>query len=347
VRLAGSKHFSQDVLEVLGKVYEDRYHKFVIFAGAHDIYGLSKLRNLRNTLLILFLASISLTALAGWIYAGRALTPLSRVIKDVKRLDPEKLDMRLTESSHQDEIGRLIGTFNMLLERIEKAVNLQKLFITGASHELKNPLTSITSQLQVALLRERSAAEYKTLISSILEDITLLNKTTNDLMEFARLSHEKQVARGPIRIDDVIWQAAEFFSRTKPDYRVEVRMDQLPPDENMLIVYGHGALLHVALVNLIDNACKFSPDHSCVVELSGHDGRLRVAVRDKGPGIAEHQRPYIFEPFYRGDSTAQSQGHGVGLALTKKIFELHGVELHLDTAAGKGTMFTAVFDPSA
>lgn len=340
VRHAREVILNQEPLEILGITYEDRQHKFVVFAGANDIYGKSKIRNLRKTLLILLICSITGIAIAGWIYSGRALKPLARVIKDVKNLDPTHLAGRLSIGRHNDEIGRLIATFNMLLDRIEKTFNLQKLFITGASHELKNPLTSITSQLQVSLIRERSQEEYRALVMSVLEDIQALNKTTHDLMELARLTNERYVVREPVRIDEVVWKATESLLKTHKEYNINVQM-QLPHDQDLLIVSGHPALLQVALTNLMDNACKFSPDNSCTIELELWQEQVLIRIIDQGPGIPEEIQPFIYMPFFRGDSTAQEKGHGVGLSFTKTILELHDAQLDLLTN-NSGTTFTII-----
>lgn len=340
VRDAGNKRFSRGEIEILGKVYESGSHQFVVFAGAYDMYGLRKLWNLRNTLLVLFTGILTIVAVAGWVFAGRALKPLITVIDDVNALDLRRLEMRLPETVNKDEIGELISTFNMLLTRIENAFNLQRLFINGASHELKNPLTAITSQLQVALLNKRSEQEYRELMASILDDIRLMNRTANNLMEFARLTHEKEVGLESVRIDDVIWEVTGNFRKNEPGYKVEVIMNDLPDDQNRLIIPGHASLLGVALANIVDNACKFSPDQACTLSLQTNEGSFRITVSDNGPGIPESQLPYIFEPFYRGKMKTGHKGHGIGLALSQKILQLHNAKLSVETRVGHGTVFS-------
>ena len=343
IRLSGRKEFTQDGFEMLGITYNDKFNRFVVFAGAIDTYGISKLNNLRLNLIVLFFIIISIVAISGSIYAGRALKPLITVVDQVEQMNVDRLDNRLDPGNQKDEIGRLINTFNTLLDRIEHAFGLQKLFLSGASHELKNPLTSITSQLQVVLIKDRSNEEYKQLLHSILEDIKNLNKTTLDLIEFSRLNYENQVELDDVRIDDVLWYCREQFNKTKPAYHIHIELDNMPDDGDLLAIKGNEPLIRIAFINLIDNACKFSADHTCTIRLEINPESLRVSFSDRGVGISPEEIGLIFEPFYRSNSTAEVQGHGIGLALTRKIIQLHHAKLDLNSVKGSGTTFFIQF----
>lgn len=345
IRYHGRKEFTQQGYEVIGITYNDKFNHFVILASADDQHGFRKLTNLGETLIGLLFIIISISAITGWIFSGRALKPLSDVIDEVKSLNLESLDSRLRESKYNDEIGRLIDTFNTLLGRIEDAVKLQKLFVSGASHELKNPLTAITSQLQVTLINERSNEEYKKIIASILEDIKSLNKTTLDLMEYARLNYEKEVQLSEVRIDDILWFCKDFFAKTNTEYKVSINLVNMPEDEKKLIISGNEALLKIAFINLIDNGCKFSNNKSCEVNLSFRNDILTVNVADRGVGLSKEEIDLIFEPFYRTNNTAEIKGHGLGLALTKKIIQLHKANILVTSKKGAGTTFTLSFRP--
>lgn len=343
IRLHGRREFREDGFEVLGMTYNDKFNRFVVFAGAIDTYGINKLNHLRNNLIMLFFIIISIVALSGWVYAGKALKPLITVVSQVERMNVDRLDNRLNPGNHRDEIGRLIDTFNTLLDRIEHAFGLQKLFLSGASHELKNPLTSITSQLQVILIKDRSNEEYKQLLHSILEDIKNLNKTTLDLIEFSRLNYENRIELTDMRIDDVLWYCREQFHRTHPDYHIHIELDNMPDDGDLLVIRANEPLIRIAFINFIDNACKFSADHTCTIRLEIHSETIRVSFSDRGVGLSEAEFGLIFEPFYRSNSTAETQGHGIGLALTRKILQLHDARIDLRSVKGSGTTFFVQF----
>jgi signal transduction histidine kinase len=339
VREKKELRYTDSDFEILGVHYTTDGDDLVVFASAFDLFGFSKLANLRRTLLILFFFLITVVAIMGSLYSGRALKPLLNLVREVESIDVNRFNTRIVTSKSTDEIGRLVVAFNDLLDRIQNAFQLQKIFVSGASHELKNPLTSITSQLQVVLLKDRQNDEYKTLIQSILEDIQNLNKTTMDLMEFARLNYENEISMSEIRVDDIVWQSTEDILKNNKVYRIHVNFRNMPEDANKLIIRGNAALLKIAFVNIIDNACKFSVDHTCNVQLEIEEGKLIILFIDKGIGLSQSELELIFEPFYRANSTTELKGHGIGLALTKKIIQLHNAFISVESKIGDGTSF--------
>lgn len=343
VRRTGQMTSSPAPFELLGLRYTNNDRVYVVFSCAIDKYGLSKLNNLRVTMILLFFLIISIVAFAGWIYAGRAMRPLSEVINDVEKINVESLDKRLTVSQNHDEIGRLIDTFNFMLERVEKSVMLQRLFVSGASHELKNPLTAITSQLQVVMLSDRSNEEYRVILRSVMDDIRKLNRTTLDLIEYARLSYEDEIQTSPVRIDDIIWSSRDYYLGNNPNCRVLLNFGTMPEDEKKLIMTGNEALLKVAFNNLIDNACKFSENKTCRIFLDVRDEQIEISFRDNGVGMDPAEIALIFEPFYRANNTAEVRGHGIGLALTRKIIQVHKARINVESKKGAGTNFTLSF----
>ena len=343
VRLTGRKNYSEGPFEILGLTYRHNNQNLVIFTCAFDKYGFSKMNNLRTTMILLFLLIISIVAFAGWVYSGRALKPLSNVINNVENISVENLNQRLNASSNKDEIGRLIDTFNLMLDKVEQSVKMQRLFVSGASHELKNPLTSITSQLQVLMLSERSKEEYKLMLQSLIEDIRRLNRTTLDLIEYARLSYEGEIQLSDIRLDDVLWSSRDQFQASNPNCHVILGFGDFPADERQLIIKGNDAMLKIAFNNLIDNACKFSADNSCWINFKLCKSELLVSFIDKGLGMTKQELLLIFEPFYRANNTAEVQGHGIGLALTKKIVQLHQGKITVESTPSVGTEFKLSF----
>jgi signal transduction histidine kinase len=343
----GRMEYSVGEFEMDGMRYIEGKNTYAVFCMAVDKYGLSKVENLRITMLLLLILIISIVALTGWVYAGRALKPLSEVINQVEKINVERLDRRLADNFQKDEIGRLITTFNIMLERVERSVKLQRLFMSGASHELKNPLTAITSQLQVVMLSDRSNEEYKRILQSVSEDIRRLNKTTLDLIEYASLSNEEVIQFTELRLDDVIWYCRDTYQLTHPECHVNLAFGDLPDNEKELIIRGNEALLKVAFNNLIDNACKFSKDASIWIHFEVLAQDIKISFKDKGMGMNPEELALIFEPFYRANNTAEVKGHGIGLALTKKVIELHKGKIDVQSEPNQGTVFTLAFKKSS
>ena len=188
VRQKQEIRFQREDIEVLGTVFATPQGRLVVFAGAVDQYSAENAKDLKNILIALFLLFILIVVLSGWFFAGQAVNPISEVIQQVDKLSPKRLEERLKSPDFEDEIGKMVSTVNRLLERIENAFKLQKTFIANVSHELKNPLTKISSQLEVSLLKERESNDYKKTISSVLEDTQDLAAITESLLELNKIS---------------------------------------------------------------------------------------------------------------------------------------------------------------
>jgi signal transduction histidine kinase len=335
--------YKQGSYDVLVTLYYTRYDRFVIVAAAKDVVGSLHLEKLKIILSIVCLISLLLFFIAGWFYSGRALKPISDVVKKVEDISITSLNLRVHEGNGNDEIGKLAKTFNKMLERLETSFAMQKNFIANASHELRTPLTSINGQLEVLMMKDRSTAEYKTALGSVLDDIKSLIVLSNRLLLIARTS-----AEGPlhfnkkIRIDEILWQAQEEIIRFNNDYHINISIDDSLTDSDQMIVVGDENLLKVAVSNIIDNACKYSPNHSVDIKFRHLEKFIEVVFEDKGIGISEEDLKKIFEPFYRGANTISISGTGIGLPLVSQIIKNHNGTVNLTSKLGKGTVVTVL-----
>ena len=234
-------------------------------------------------------------------------------------------------------------TFNKMLERLETSFAMQKNFIANASHELRTPLTSINGQLEVLMMKDRSTTEYKAALASVLDDIRSMIDLSNRLLLIARTSAEGPVNfNKKIRLDEILWQTQEEIIRFNNDYRINISMDDSLTDSEQMIVVGDDSLLKVAVSNLIDNACKYSSDHSVDIEFRHIDKFIEVVFEDRGIGISEEDMNKIFEPFYRGSNTLLISGTGIGLPLVNQIIKNHNGKISLSSRLGKGTIVTVL-----
>jgi signal transduction histidine kinase len=336
----GEVRFKQGQYEALGVLFADKGERVVAVAAAVDIYGLKKLANLRTVLLVVFGASIVLVLISGWLYAGKALEPISRVIEQVDDIGITSLDMRVAGGSGEDEIAKLASTFNKMLERLETAFNVQKNFIANASHELRTPLTAITGQLEVTLMNERTGPEYRRAIASALEDMRNLNTISNRLLLLAQTSTEASAADfKPLRIDDVVWQVRSELLRRNREYRITVNLDPDLQDEEQMTVMGNEQLMKTAVANVADNACKYAPDRHVHIDIRPRGRNIGLRFTDHGIGIDSEDLAHVFEPFHRGRNTLAVRGHGIGLSLADRIVRLHRGTIGVVSELGKGTTF--------
>ncbi len=331
--------------EVLGLPYSEKGQQFAVIAAAQDVNGFRKMNRLLLVLLIVFASSLMVCFGAGWFFAGRALRPISRVIMQVNDINASRLNLRLDEGNRKDEIARLAATFNRLLDRIESAFKLQRTFIANASHELRTPLTSITGQLEVTLLKSRTEEEYRKVIDSVLEDMKNLNTLSNKLLQLAQASGEPDRSEfSLLRFDEVLWQSRSDLLRAFPEYRIVVEISQEIEDDRQLTIEGNEQLLRTALLNLLDNGCKYSALRSVVVQVEPAKGQLRVTFTDQGIGIPEEDLRYIVEPFFRAKNTSNQKGHGIGLSLVQRILIIHNASMSIHSEVGKGTQVVLLFN---
>jgi signal transduction histidine kinase len=276
--------------------------------------------------------------LAGTFFAGRALKPINDVVNRVEEISITSLDLRVPVVNRNDEIGRLAKNFNSMLQRLQVSFGMQKDFIANASHELRTPLTSINGQLEVLMIKDRTTDEYKSTVASVLEDIKALINLTNRLLLLARTSSENQPAsKTPVRVDELLWQIKDDLKKYNKSSHVYITMDPDLYDSDQMTVYGDEYLLRTAFLNIADNACKYSADHSVMVMLKQVNGSLIAEFSDKGAGISESELKKIFEPFYRSSDVKNIPGSGIGLPLVNHIINLHRGTVTIQSKVGSGT----------
>jgi len=341
IRRSGRYYFHYHGFEVSGILFHNKHSEYVVVAGAMNVRGDRLMANLRVLLLALLSVTMIIVAFAGWVYAGRALKPINSLIGEIQSISEQDLHKRLKERIPNDEIGKLIRIFNGLLARIDKAFDLQRSFVSNVSHELKNPLTKITSQLEVTLLNTRSDDEYRKTMESVLEDTRELNMLSSSLLDLASVNDENRTfAVTRLRLDEILWEVLEKTKSQNPGYQTEIVTLELPDQEERLCVYGNPYLLQTALSNIVENACKFSTDQTARVSLVCSEREIHVRVSDQGPGIEAAELENIFEPFHRADRTSRTKGYGIGLSLSQRIIKLYNGTVDVKSSLGVGTDVT-------
>lgn len=343
-RVNKTRFFMAGDKEAVAYHYPDSTARIVVIAAGEDVDGKQILQDLFNILLLSFVIGTALVLIAGYIFSRSLLRPIKRITADVKDISAQSLARRIETGSTQDEWHHLATTLNQLLNRLQESFEIQRRFISNASHELSTPLTSISSQLEVSLQRERTAEDYKRVMESVYQDVHQMNKLTQTLLEFAKASDDKGgLEIGMVRIDEILLRLPAEVVKSDPAYTVLLQFEELPEDEKKLLVAGNEALLLTALKNIVINACKYSLEQQATVTLSVKENKIVVMVSDRGKGIPREALKKIFQPFYRVEENITRQGFGLGLSLADRIIKLHRGSIKVDSVMNRGTTFFISF----
>jgi signal transduction histidine kinase len=334
-----------DFYQTVGLLYRDPvWGSFVVVASSVDADSRDKLGTLQSFLAVGLLASLFIVGIGGWFFAGQALLPMRRMVEEVDSITATDLTQRLSQAEGVDEMSLLAQRFNQLLERLETAFVGQRTFVRDASHELRTPLAALMGQLEVTLLqRERPPDEYRRVLQTTLDAARRLNDLTNGLLQIARASDDPALLPlAPVHLDDLLLQAHEEVLRRYPKSCVDLDLREPMPRAlaEPYQVMANEPLLFAAVLNVLDNACKFSGTESgrpIVATLSATGRWVRLEVRDQGPGMSPADQEQVYVPFFRAEATRTVPGHGIGLPLTSKIMALHGGKIGVESTLGKGT----------
>lgn len=339
-RLQGETYFTVNKKDAIAFHHTDSVNRIVVVVAAYDSDGWDRLTQLQNFLLTSLLIGIAAAALVGHLFSRQLLRPLTLMIREVNDISSQNLSHRIEAGSGHDELHQLANTFNELLNRLQESFNIQRRFISNASHELSTPLTSISSQLEVTLHKDRSIDEYRQVMQSIHEDVQQMQQLTKSLLEIAKTGSQGTIELNEVRIDEVLFKVMSDVQKISPSYKVELHFGDFPEDEKKFLVFGNTDLLYSSLKNFVENGCKYSPDNLSWVDLSFYDDDVVVQVKNEGEVIAEEEMEHIFQPFYRTNPTTPIKGFGLGLALAKRIISLHRGTIKVESDIYKGTVFT-------
>jgi two-component system, OmpR family, sensor histidine kinase MprB len=288
-------------------------------------------------LIIIAAAGIALAALLGLLVARTALTPIKRFTRQTEAIaqQPDRIEHERLEVSGNDELARLGRTFNATLDALEQSVQAQRNLVADASHELRTPIASIRANLQ--LMRDErllTDEDREALRADVIAELDELTALVADVVELAR-GRELGYEPGEVRVDEIVRDAVALSRRRSPNLVFETALEPT-------LVRGEGERIARAVINLLDNASKWSPEGE-TVEVTLHHGVL--VVRDHGPGFSEEDLPYVFDRFHRAKHARSKPGSGLGLAIVRQTAEAHDGTVEAHNASGGGALLRVTFGP--
>jgi len=338
-KLKETYYFAEGAKEAVA--YLNNNGEMVVVCAAEDEEGKDLLARLKNILVTSFIGGVFVSLAGGYFFSRRLLQPIKKITHEVNDISIYNLDRRIQTGQAKDEWYQLSTTLNSLLDRLKDSFEMQRRFISNASHELSTPLTLISTQLEISLQRNRTEEEYRSVMQSALLDVHHMNHLVQTLLKFARASgNAGGLNIDLVRVDEILMRLPGDIQKQEKDYSVSLQFNELPEEEDKLLVFGNEELLYAAIRNIVVNACKYSADHHAKTVLTVTDKGFRIEVIDFGVGIEEKELVNIFLPFYRIEESRPAKGFGLGLSLANRIIKLHKGQIKVESEPGHGTTFT-------
>jgi len=302
-------------------------------------------RTLRQIVEVFLLAAplaIVLASFGGYFVARRSLLSVGAMAEQARKITSESLSQRLPIPNPHDELGQLAAVFNQMLYRLESSFAELKRFTADASHELRTPLTALRAVGEVALRQGDGVAALRESIGSMLEEAQRLNELIDALLTLARMESGKMLIKSePIKVPELLTEVRESLGVLAAEKQQTMEFIT----DNGLTVNADRLLLRQALMNIVHNAVRYSPQQSCIVVRSTQvrSGAV-IEIVDQGPGIASEYRGKIFDRFYRVDKARSRAegGHGLGLAIAKWSIDRQGGSIEVESDTGKGSLFRII-----
>ncbi len=312
---------------------------FIIQVG-RDVEPLtSAIASLRRHLLIAVCIGLLLSGVASWVLASRVQSGIRSIVRQAGGITPEAPDRRIRPATGESELRELSESLNSMLDGLEQALRSREQFLADVSHELKAPLNALAAEARMMAAASRASDACRQLDSAVQSVVGALTRTADALLLLAQCSDGGVGALAArVALNEVVTDAvAHCLPYARPR---SVRLIPMLPDETAPepVIAGHADLLRITLENIVRNAVDYSPDGAPVrVVLASQDGHATVGVSDEGPGVSADLLPHVFERFVSARPTpARTFGHGLGLAIARRVVELHGGSIGLQNGPSGG-----------
>ncbi len=284
--------------------------------------------------------AIIVSWIGGLFMAKKALRPVDNMIKELQKIETDHLGKRLAVCPVKDEISELSEVINEMLSRLENSFNQVRQFTTDASHELRTPITIMKAGIEVALSRERDIYNYQQVLANTLDDLGRLSKIIENLFILAKADTGRcEMRMERMNLCPVITDVAEQLRLITEPKNISVSTEKMED----AFIRGDELLIRMMLLNLVDNAVKYTPQNGAIsLSIGKGNGNVMIAIKDNGIGISREDIPHIFDRFYRASKvrTSNYNGGGLGLSICQWIVRSHRGTITVESELNKGSVFT-------
>ena len=308
--------------------------------------SMAPLKGVLNEYLVLYIYSVPLilaiSAAVGWYLAGRALKPFEEITQTAERITHENLNTQIITSHKEEEVQRLVQSFNSMVRRLDESFQQMRKFNADVAHELRTPLAILQGETEIALRSPNLPEEIRSVLASNLEELDRLTGMINEMLTLAEAEAGRHVlAKEPVDVKALLEDLVDQMRLLAIDRGIQIDLRGIPE----LWIEADKLWIRRAMINLLDNAIKYSREGGIIEVSAGSAGSMiRLGIRDYGIGISADALPHIFDRLYRADParTRDSGGVGLGLALVKWIIEAHGGSIQVRSQPDLGTCFEII-----
>lgn len=316
--------------------YRDNQGDFVVIVKASDTDFTTLVNQLMLIMGLVLVVGLIVIFFVSRLLSNLAYKPIDAIIEQVNEIEASSLDRIITNVDTDDELQKLIESYNNLLKRLADTFKTQKNFINYVSHEFKTPLASISGHLEVFAQKERSPEEYQNLTQKVIKNVYEVEQILNTLLIVSGLKIEV-ATRDKFRLDELIWSINDTIAALPQFKNTVLQIEFHVVDQNKLEVKGNESEISMAVYNIIENAVKYANGKPVAIELAQKEGNLQLTISDQGTGISTHDLKHIHETFYRGTNVGSVQGSGIGLSLASILFAKNNIAFAIDSEKEKGT----------
>lgn len=318
--------------------------RYVSVVTAYDLGGRQASNSLLFILVVGNIVLLVIVAFAGFWFARRSMLPFDQLIKQMNPASVNDFSFRLESTSKADEAAYLANSFNELLGRLQTLANSQEHFVAYASHEIRTPLTVVKGILETSFAYDKALADVRTSMEKALFRLEDAITLTNSLLQLAEVEGLQSVKmQQDVNIVDTILDSISYFGEKHPDQQIELTLSDIFTEQSQVIhIIGNSVLLRTVLINILDNASKYSDKKTVKLDVDLDDHEMVIAITDHGMGIPPEQLENIFMPMMRASNVGKVPGFGLGLTIAKKIIDMHRGALTVSSEPNQTKVFIKI-----
>ncbi len=318
-------HYHQSDLDFLVVHISAPSESYILLSG-YDKFGWQRVNNLTHILTTVAIAGVVLIIFSAIIFVNLVTKPLIRLGLQMQGISEKNLQERIEIKSGRFnyEEAQIATHFNGMLDRLERAFEIQKSFVHHASHELRTPLATMLAQTELALRKNLTIEEARRTLESLKDDQQEMVELTNSLLLLSRYEKDQTSPAWPvIRLDELLYDTMAMVKRMLPNVNVSLEFAQVPESELFLSIQGNDSLVRSAFRNLIKNAWLYSADKSVAITIDSTSTHIYLHFDNNGSLLTTEEQERLFVPFFRASNSTQKKGFGLGLNIIQRIIALH------------------------